>query len=364
MSSVHFALDTRIFYRECLILSQWYKVSLIAIHPKAEHIQGVDIIPFKRFHSIRWRIILGWLIMFFKALKVNAKVYHFHDPELIPTGLLLKCLGKKVIFDIHENIAEDLFDKPWIKQPKRIYRLFAVFESLACKLFSIILAENSYEKRYAQKAKRWATVLNYCDTDFFKPYKKTVYQHQLNLFYSGIVLENRGMLQVAEAVYLLQEEGYDAHFHCVGELYSDLNNKLEALPYWSKINSKMHFYGRLPLEQSYAMAPQMDIGLCVIWPMSNSIESLPTKWFEYMACGLPIITSDFPFYQQMMQKSGAGICINPKDALALKNAILELHLDVKKTELMVENGQNAVLNNYQWNSQIPLLAKVYTEALG
>jgi glycosyltransferase involved in cell wall biosynthesis len=66
----------------------------------------------------------------------------------------------------------------------------------------------------------------------------------------------------------------------------------------------------------------------------------------------------------MMQKSGAGICINPKDALALKNAILELHLDVKKTELMVENGQNAVLNNYQWNSQIPLLAKVYTEALG
>ena len=360
---MHFALDTRIFYRECVTLTQWYDVSLIAIHPKNEIIKGVNIIPFKRHHNIKWRILMGWLFMFFKALKVKAKIYHIHDPELIPCGLLLKLIGKKVILDIHENIAEDLFDKPWIKRPKTIFAIFSAFETLACKYFSLILAEQSYERRYLKKAKYCSTVLNYCDTDFFSPFKKTAYHHQLQLFYSGIVLENRGILQIAEAVFMLKQEGYQAHFHCVGELYSELRGKLHALDFWPEIQEQMHFYGRMPLENSYTKAKDMDIGLCVIWPMSNSVESLPTKWFEYMACGLPIITSDFPFYQKTMLESGAGICIDPKNALALKNAILDLHLDVKKTELMVENGQKAVLSNYQWKSQIPLLAKVYNDLL-
>ena len=154
---MHFALDTRIFYRMCNSLKEDFDVTLIAVHDKEEVRDGVRIIPFRRMHQRNLRVFFSWFLMFWKAIKVNARIYHLHDPELIPCGLLLRLCGKQVIWDVHENIAEDIFDKPWIKHQKRAYGIFRFFEKLACKYFYIILAEKSYEKRYKHLAKRCTT---------------------------------------------------------------------------------------------------------------------------------------------------------------------------------------------------------------
>lgn len=348
----------------CRTLASSFDVHLIAVHPSHTTIDGVTIHPFKRYHNRKFRIAFGWLIMFFKAARLNAKVYHLHDPELIPCGLLLKwVLRKKVILDIHENIAEDIFDKPWIKNQKLVFSIFTFFEKLACKSFHIMLAENSYEKRYHLLSKDNSTILNYCEIDFFKPFEKKQYNNKLQLYYIGIVLENRGILQIAETLNKLLIEGYETDFHCVGELYSDLERKLRSLPYYPDIQSHLHFHGRMKLEEGYRLAEQMDIGLCIIWPMKNSMESYPTKLFEYMAVGLPVITSNFPLYQQTIEGNGCGLCVDPFDTEKLKTAILEIHNDVKKSELMVENGKKAVREKYDWKSQIPLLMGVYKRLL-
>jgi glycosyltransferase involved in cell wall biosynthesis len=361
ISSVHFAMDTRIFYRMCMSLKKEYEVDLIAVHPpQTEQINGVNIIPFKRLHNKPFRILFGWLLMFFKAIKRNASIYHIHDPELIPCGLLLRLLGKKVILDIHENIAEDLFDKPWIKNQQMVYKIFHFFEKLACKYFYILLAEKSYEKRYKKLAKNWSTVLNYCDVDFFEAIEKNRKpQSKLKLFYIGIVLENRGILQIIETVKKLKDEGYQAEFHCVGELYSDLRSKIHSLPYYEELEQQLFFHGRKNLEDGYALSEEMDIGMCIIWPMSNSVESYPTKLFEYMSIGLPIITSNFPLYREIVEGNGTGICVDPKDTEEMKKAILSIHMDVKKSELMGKNGKKAVKEKYNWKSEELVLIGVY-----
>lgn len=343
----------------CKTLAHDYQVDLIAIHPQDEIRDKVHIHPFKRYHDRKFRIAFGWLIMFFKAIRIPARIYHLHDPELIPCGILLRILGKKVILDIHENIAEDIFDKPWIKRQKLVFSVFRVFEYLACRFFFIILAEKSYEKRYENLSKNFVTVQNFCDTDFFKPFEKKQFNHNLNLFYIGILLENRGIIQIAETVHLLHQDGYQAHFHCVGELYSDLENKLKSLPYYADIQDYLHFYGRKTLEEGYEMAKRMDIGLCIIWHMKNSVESYPTKLFEYMRVGLPIITSDFPLYKETVEGNGCGICVEPMNTLELKKAILEIHDHVEKSELMVENGKKVVEEKFAWKTQVPLLMGVY-----
>lgn len=360
ISSVHFALDTRIFYRMCMSLKKNYEVDLIAVHDKKEVLNGIQIIPFKRFHNRPIRILFGWFIMFFKAIRRNAKIYHIHDPELIPCGLLLKLMGKIVILDIHENIAEDLFDKPWIKNQQFIFKIFHFFEKLACKYFYILLAENSYEKRYRNLAKNWSTVLNYCDLEFFGQIEKRRNpQGKLKLFYIGIVLENRGILQIIETVKKLKNEGYHAEFHCVGELYSDLNNKIKSLPYLQEIESQLFFHGRMNLEEGYRLSEEMDIGMCIIWPMSNSVESYPTKLFEYMSIGLPIVTSNFNLYKEIVEGNNCGICVGPKDTEEMKKAILSIHTDVKKSELMGKNGKMAAKEKYNWKSEELVLMGVY-----
>ncbi|HEY1047882.1 MAG TPA: glycosyltransferase, partial [Bacteroidia bacterium] len=192
-----------------------------------------------------------------------------------------------------------------------------------------------------------------------KQFEKKQFNHNLNLYYIGIILENRGILQIAEAVHLLKTEGYDPHFHCVGELYSDLDRKIRSLPYYKEISGNLHFYGRMNLEEGYKMAEKMDIGMCIIWRMKNSEESYPTKLFEYMRVGLPIVTSNFKLYEEVVEGNGAGICVNPMVAEEIKKAVLTIHTDVKKSELMSKNGKMAVLEKYDWASQKSLLMGVY-----
>ena len=361
LSSVHYAMDTRIFYKMCQALKENYEVALIANHPKEEFVNGVKIVPFQPFKKRNIRVLLSWLLMFFKAIKQRASIYHFHDPELIPCGILLSMFGKKVIYDVHENIAEDIFDKPWIRNQKMAYRIFNFFEKRAVKRFHLILAEKSYQKRYELLNANFSVVLNYCDIEFFKKFEKKDFKQQLNLFYIGIVLENRGILEIIESVKQLKEKGMHVNFHVVGELYSDLSAKIKHLDYYDDIKGQLHFYGRKRLEEGYALAEKMDIGMCIIWPMKNSMESYPTKLFEYMAVGLPIITSSFPLYKEVVEGNGCGLCVSPRDSKKITEAIETIHRDVLKTEQMSENGKLAVKKHYDWESQKRVLVRVYKD---
>jgi glycosyltransferase involved in cell wall biosynthesis len=361
LSSVHFALDTRIFYKFCSSLAQSnYDVTLIACHPEKTVIKNVKILPFKRYHNRRLRMLFAWIPMFFKALKVNAEIYHFHDPELIPCGLLLRLLGKKVIYDIHENIADDIFDKPWVRYKWVTYQLFNLIEVFSLRFFRIVLAEESYLKRYGHKSNQCNVIQNFCDLTFFKKYRKQEPGSPLHLFYIGIVLENRGFLQICETVYLLHQKGYPVHFHCVGELYTDLRNKIEKLPYYTQIKDSLNFYGRMSLEEGYAISKKAGIGLCIIYPMKNSMESYPTKLFEYMAVGLPVVTSDFPLYREVVEQNNTGLCVDPLLPEAIYKAIESLISDKAMYEKCFRNGFEVVRKNYNWESEKVKLLKLYS----
>jgi glycosyltransferase involved in cell wall biosynthesis len=362
ISSVHNALDTRIFYRFCKTLSQYYEVSLIAVHPRAETISGIKIIPFQRFRNKILRVCFTWLIMFFKAIKVNAHVYQFHDPELIPCGLLLRLFGKKVIFDIHENVAEDIFDKPWIPNKKLLFAIFSYFEKKAVRRFKIFLAEKSYEKRYKSMNADYSVVLNYCDTRFFKPFSQSVNRQTNRIFYIGILLESRGIQQIAEAIYILKQKGVTVHFDVVGELYSSLQLQLRALPFWNEVSSQIHFHGRLPLEEGYEISRNAAAGMCIIQPMNNSVGSYPTKMFEYMSIGLPQIISNFPLYKSVVETHHCGLCVDPSSPIQIAHAIETIFNSNELAATMSQNGlQNAP--QYDWNSQAEITLSEYRNIL-
>ncbi|GAH16762.1 unnamed protein product, partial [marine sediment metagenome] len=113
--SVHPAFDVRIFHKEAKTLVKvGYNVVLIAQHTKEEIVDGVRIVPlpkprnrFDRMTRVVWKLSI-------LALRERADVYHFHDPELIPVGLILKLFGRKVIYDVHEDVPEQILNKDWV----------------------------------------------------------------------------------------------------------------------------------------------------------------------------------------------------------------------------------------------------------
>ncbi|MCP4149683.1 MAG: glycosyltransferase family 4 protein, partial [bacterium] len=118
LTSVHPSRDTRILYKECQSLAAaGYDVTLIAKNEKKEeNVEGVKINSFPHIKNRILRVLMSPLRMYRIAVKQKANIYHFHDPELLITGLLLRIFTRsKVIYDIHEDYAKNIIDRKRIK---------------------------------------------------------------------------------------------------------------------------------------------------------------------------------------------------------------------------------------------------------
>ena len=137
LTSSHRALDTRIFNRQALSLSNsGYPIILIGQHDKDEQISSISIISLKFTNGVFGRLknVLRCLNI---ALATNADIFHFHDPELIPVGLLLKLLGNIVIYDVHDDYQLTILSRkqfnPTIR--KLISIIFSASEKFSSKYF-------------------------------------------------------------------------------------------------------------------------------------------------------------------------------------------------------------------------------------
>ena len=145
LTSVHPENDNRIFYKECTTLMQaGYDVTLIVAGAETKNVNGIQIIGYEKAHGGRLKRMIktSFVDMLKVCKKVDAEIYHFHDPELIFTGLFLKLMGKKVIYDIHENNPASILSKPYIKSKivqQIVSKVFDLFEKGTVNFFDAII---------------------------------------------------------------------------------------------------------------------------------------------------------------------------------------------------------------------------------
>ena len=240
ITSIHKAYDTRIFLKECRSLVQaGYEVKLVAPHDKAEIVDGIEIVPVNRKGKGRLSRVLFfvWRVGYV-ALKTKSEVYHFHDPELVPVGILMRLIGKKVIFDIHENIARQIKSKTYLPFRILISNLYGLVDWISAKCFFIILAENSYERIYSRWTTNYEVVLNMPDFDFLLPFQNTnrVYKQTIELYYVGGVTFVRGIETVVKAINELKHRGQKVVFHCVGPYEDSVMEQIQTIPELKKLN--------------------------------------------------------------------------------------------------------------------------------
>lgn len=363
MTSVHTARDTRILYKECRsLVKAGYDVTLIAINDKKEEmIDGVKIISFPYFRKRFYRMLLSPLRMFWLARKQKADIYHFHDPELIITGLLLKCTAAKVIFDVHENIVKQIKKKKFLLFSSLFARLFIPFNYLGAKCFHLVLAENSYESIYKKYTHRYKIVLNMPDIKFFKPFCIKDRSDFQDAFYIGRVTKLRGVDVALKALHILKKRDINLKMHFVGYINPALKKELENLDYFDEIKESVIFYGPRNLEEGYEIAKKCLVGISVLKPVKNYLYSYSTKVFEYMAVCMPVITSHFELYKQVVEVYGCGICIDPTSPKALADSIIYLFTHKDKALEMGMKGREAAVKEFNWEKEENALIDFYRE---
>jgi len=366
LTSVHPPYDIRIFYKICVSLANaGFNVSLIAPDAPDEIKLGVKFTSIKLPDPRFKRMLVVTFRMFRLALKQKARVYHFHDPELMLCGVLLRMAGKIVIFDIHENIRLSLVSKDWLPQKLGLILgwVYFIFERICILFFTqLILAEESYLKYYPKK--KSVVILNYpISDDNIQVIENKKFEEPLRFVYSGVVHALRGVWEMLQIIQKLNKE-HQVTLDLVGEVRPiELQKNIYDYISSNNLGDVVKVYGKVDFSEVKTFLDKADIGFSLLKPIPNYRESLPTKIFEYMQHGLAVITNDFPLYIRYVEDTGAGICLNIENYDALYEKLSELVKSKTRLAAISTKGIELTSKEFNWKSQESKLLNVYNSIL-
>ncbi len=365
LTSVHPPFDIRIFYKECVSLANnGFNVTLIAPIEKPITKQGVTVFPIVLPTGRLKRMLVVTFKMLGLALQQKAKIYHFHDPELMLCGIILSLVGKKVVFDIHENISISLISKDWLPKSLRkiVSMIYLLFEKISLLFYNeLVLAEQSYLNQYSKN--KSTIVLNYPIANNLN-YEQTDYSYPIKFIYSGVVHSLRGIWEMLEVIKELVDHGYNVYLDLVGEVRPfKLNTELELYIMQNKLESRINIFGKVDFSEITSFLNKADIGISLLQPIPNYKESLPTKIFEYMQHGLPVITNNFELLKTYVEKESTGICIDYNNIESGVSEIIKLINDKARMKQMSENGIRLTQEQWNWHSQESKLIELYNSML-
>lgn len=360
LTSVHRRKDPRIFQKECKSLSKLYDVYLIIADGLGDEIiNGIKIIDVGKEKSRLRRFVFSTQKIYKIAQNINAKIYHFHDPELIPIALKLRWSHKTIIFDIHEDIYEQIKMKEWFPKILLPFVLIIIkmINWLVSKLFYLILAETSYVDIYSKKTRNYITIHNYPKTEYLQEFVREN-RTENGIFYMGAITNHRGLDSILDSLLLLEHYNIKFTIHLIGEC----NESINWVKY-KKIKDYIKFYGYLNYKNGYEISKKCKIGLALLKPTGNYIKSLPTKMFEYMCVGLPVIASNFSLWKEIIEKYNCGICVNPENPKEIADAIQYIYQNPEIANKMGDNGRKATFQHYNWEKEKKKLFSYYNRLI-
>lgn len=363
LTSVHIPTDTRIFQKELKTLkASGFKVTLIAPGTDDQIIDGIPVLHIPVYQNRLIRFIMGPLKAYRRARKLNADLYHFHDPELVTAGLALKIAGKRVIYDVHEDMPRQLYDKDylpgWIIKP--LSYILEKFELFAAGRFDgIVTVTPTINRRFS--ADKAVLVQNFPILNHYLEIKTDNYLTRPNMvIFMGVIQDIRGITEVTKAMATIGGDFPGVEFRLIGKIVPDSYKQLlSQMEGWKYVNS----IGWLSQQEVNTHLEQARIGVVTYHPYPNHIEAQPNKLFEYMAAGLPVIASDFPLWRNVVDTCKCGLLVDPESVSDVEKAVSFLLANPAEAEAMGKRGRQAVIDHFNWDSEAEHLKNLYKKVL-
>lgn len=360
MTSGHKNNDIRIFHKECTSLAKaGYKVYLVASGESSNkngvHLIGIGEPPKSRFK----RMTLVTKNIYKKAFDLDADIYHLHDPELLPYGLKLKKKGKKVIFDSHEIYSAQILEKKYM--PKRLRKIIAIlyktYEShVIKKLDAVIIPCTIGGENVFSFAKKTVFIDNTpLISELSDKYQERDISDCRSICYTGGLTYDRGIIHLIEAAYKA-----GVKLILAGNFMPpSFGDEIKKMPGHGNVEYK-GYLDRTGIVNVYR---ESAIGMCTILSVGqyNKGDNFPTKVYEYMSMGIPVILTDSPFARRVLEKYEFGICVQPDNSDDIASAISFLISNPVIAKQMGEIGRKAILELFNWDIEEVKLLQLYRE---
>jgi len=363
LTSAHPPFDVRVYHKEAkTLVAAGYEVTIVVPHAECVCASGVQIRAVSPPVN-RWERLLIQGRIWRVALAEKADVYHLQDPELVPLGFMLKVFGKKVVYDVHEDLHEDILIKDYVPRTIRYPLAFIsdVVEKLLSRSFEAILPATDGIAAKFNHCKRVIVLRNYPRLAQFASSGKRPQPHpEFRCAYIGCLTAVRGISELVQAMGSLSDT-MNARLVLCGKFESERYERdVRAEDGFQKTD----FLGWVDYRQVPDLLATVDAGMVCVLPLPHFLVGLPLKLFEYMAAGLPVIASNFPLWREIIESAGCGICVDPQNPMEIAAAIRYLCDHPEERRAMGERGRRAVRERFNWEEEGKKLISVYQELLG
>jgi glycosyltransferase involved in cell wall biosynthesis len=328
LSPIENGRDSRAYVRQALPTTSYgLSTSIVGPHGLRDSIQKVQFIPLAKSRSRALRMLRASKGVF-RALRQKADIYHVHNPENIPAGLLLKLLfRKRVVYDSREDFPAMMLNKTYLSPGLRKLAQKAVFkaEQLAANYFDgFVTADAGTLRPHAKYGRsRKLVFYNLPNLEFFP--KPVGGDKPFDLVYRGGLSERAGTFVLLDAVRLLADEGLRTSLLMFGYTDNDearrsITDRIQAL----QLENQVTLAGRIPHDRMAATLGQARIAVSPLQDNPKFLNNIPVKVFESWACELPVVSSDLPPIRPFYHRDQYHLLVKPGEPKALARAIGDL----------------------------------------
>lgn len=365
----HSPFDDRIFYKEALSLKNaGYEVCVIGRTSSNLHesVQGIMVIGLKKGKGIKANPIL-WRALAKESSRVEASVYHCHEPESFLVALYLRLFkGKRIVYDVHEYY-EDVVELVGLPLKTFLVFMLYVMEPLFCPYTSaIITADEGIARRYRKFSDNVTPIFNFPTAEIFAhcdDYEeiRVKYRNRFLVVYVGGLSQERGILDAIKAVHRASAEQPRIKLLLIGSFMSkDFEETCVQYVSLHELQDNVEFLGYMPHDDVPKYIKASDVGIALFHPTKRFMKtSYPIKLFEYMICGKPIIVSDFPAMKKVVDDARCGIFVDPTDVDDVSGAMVYAAEHPEELEAMGNRGKQAIKEKYNWRTMEKALLDVY-----
>ncbi len=290
---------------------------------------------------------------------------HIHDPELLPLAATLAREGVPVVYDAHEDVPRQILTKQWLPAVLRpaVSCTFERYENWqVATLAAVSGATPHIAARFKPVARRSVAVCNYPFLDELAPPLEPTNgafgaTRERAVCYVGGLMRTRGLLHMVQAVALVPGLRL---ILCGAFEDAAFEAQLRAEPGWAQVE----FLGQVDRAQVRQVLARARAGLVTLLPLPSYVDSLPIKMFEYMSAELPVVASNFPLWQGIIERHGCGVCVNPNDVAAMAQALRAIVDDAPRVAALGRAGRAAVMSQYHWPVAERELLALYADLIG
>lgn len=292
--------------------------------------------------------------LFFYLLKSKIDVFVANDLDTLPANYLASRIKRKpLVYDSHEYFTEvpELIGRPvvraiWTGLEKllvpKVDAAYTVCDSIA----------EVYRDLYKVDFKVVRNLPVCSQTKKPDVDEKTEDQPKI-ILYQGALNLGRGIEAAIRAITYL--EGTELWLAGDGDITKQLAQMVVEL----KLEDKVKFLGRLPIDRLHKITRKVDLGISLEEDLGlNYRFALPNKLFDYIQAGVPVLVSNLPEMRRVVEHYQIGIIAETHQRKELAELMKVALFDEEKRLVWKQNLMKAT-KELCWENEEEILRQIY-----